>query len=100
MENLIRIFEPIVYVAIFLLAIIAARRLKLIGLWLLVLAALLTALQSILSIVLSSLLQSGHDNVKAFQERLQHVPFVIALIALFGFCALALGSKPEGKTNP
>jgi len=99
MVRFIQTFQPIVCLAILVVSIIAARRHRLAGLWILVLAAFLTALHSILYIVLSSLMHSGHDDLMVYWVGLQFVPFFIAAVALCGFFVLAFSAKRGEKTD-
>jgi len=92
-------FGPVVYFAILVLAIIAARRRRLLGLWVLVLAAFLAALYSIRHILLSPVSNSGSRVVMWCYMALEYVPFIIAFVALCGFLLLALNDRRGEKTN-
>jgi hypothetical protein len=91
-------FGPLVQLAILVIAIVAARRHRLAGLWLLAAAAAVMTLHSIANLVLSSLIASN-DRVMTFWIALQYVPFFAALVALCGWCVLAFsrarGEKPD-----
>ncbi len=99
MAHFIQTFQPILCLAILVVSIIAAWRHRLAGLWVLTLAAFLAATHSILYIVLSSLMHSGHDNLLVYWVGLQFVPFFIAAVALCGFLALAFTRNKGERTD-
>ena len=99
MAHFIQIFQPILCVAILVVSIIAAWRHRLAGLWVLALAALLAVTHSILYVVLSSLMHSGHDSLMVYWVGLQFVPFFIAAVALCGFLVLAFTTKRGERTD-
>src|SRR5215831_17045690 len=99
MSHFIQVFQPIVCLAILAVSIIAALRRRLAGLWIFVLAAFLAALHSVLYIVFSSLMHSGHDDLMVYWVGLQFVPFFIAAVVLFGFLVLAFSTKRGEKTD-
>ena len=80
-------------VAILLFAVIAARRYKLKGLWLLVLAALLAVLRDGLTMGSSAWVRGGHDNAMVNSAWLQYVPLVTMVIVLLGWLVLAFSRK-------
>jgi len=92
-------FRLVIQAAVLVVAVIAARRYKLKGLWILVAAALLAALQDVMDMAFSSLFHAGHDNVMVYWVRLQYVPFVIMLITICGWCVLAFSRKQGAKPD-
>jgi hypothetical protein len=92
-------FGVFVQLAILVIAIVAARRHRLSGLWLLAAAAAVMTLHSIANLVLSPSLIASNDRVMTFWISLQYVPFFAALVALCGWCVLAFsrarGEKPK-----
>jgi hypothetical protein len=99
MAHFIQTLYPVVCLAILVVSIIAARRHRLTGLWILVLAAFLAATHSVLYIAFSSLLHSGHDNIMVYWVGLQFVPLFIAAVALCGFFVLAFSAQRGEKTD-
>jgi hypothetical protein len=92
-------FRLAVEVAILLLAIIAARRNRLKGLWILVLAALLTVIHDALTMGSFTWSRSGHDDTMGATAWLQHIPLVTMVIVLFGWLVLAFSSRKGVKTS-
>jgi transposase len=76
---------------------IAARRYKLNGLWILVVAAFLAVFQDVMGMVSSPLISDGHDNVMAYSAWLQYLPWVIMALVLCGWCVLAFSHKQAAK---
>ena len=91
--------DLIVQVATLVVAVIAARRHAIRGLWILVLALLLTVALSITDLVFFLMIQAGHDAGMSYLEALGHVPLIIMVITLCGWCILAFcrkkGDKPD-----
>jgi hypothetical protein len=94
-------FRLAIQAAILVVAVIAARRYKLTGLWILVAAVFLAVFQDVMGLVSSSLISAGHENAMTYSAWLQYVPFVIMLITLCGWCVLAFsrkqGTKPDAS---
>jgi hypothetical protein len=90
-------FRLVVQAAVLLVAVIAARRYKLNGLWILVAAALLAVFQDIMGLVSYSLISAGHANPMVFSAWLQFVPFVTLVLVLCGWCVLAFSHKEGAK---
>jgi hypothetical protein len=91
-------FRLAIQAAILVVAVIAARRYKLTGLWILVAAALLAAFQDFMELVASSSISAGHDEVTTGLTWLQYLPWVTMVTALCGWCVLAFGHKQGAKT--
>lgn len=90
-------FRLVIQTAVLVVAVIAARRYKLKGLWILVAAALLAVLRDVMVMVSSSLIRAGNDNAMAYSASLQYVPFVTMVIGLCGWCVLAFSRKKGEK---
>ena len=86
-------FRVAVEAAILVFAVIAARRFKLKGLWLLVLAALLAVLQDGLAMGSSAWFHGGHDDAKVYSAWLQYAPLVTMVIVLLGWLVLAFSRR-------
>lgn len=91
-------FRLAIQAAVLVVAVIAARRYKLTGLWILVVAALLAVFQDVLGLVSSSLISAGHENAMTYSAWLQYVPWVTMVLVLCGWCVLAFGHKQGAKT--
>ena len=84
----------LVQLGIIVFAIIAARRHKLTGLWILVAAAVLTAFHVLANAVISAPFQIVlHDNVMGYLNALGYVYYAIMLIALGGWYCLAFNRR-------
>ncbi len=81
----------VLYLSIVLLAIIAARRYKLSGLWILAVAALVEFVQ----VVFNSLLASPWrpENFMNYVGIVGNLSYAAAFIAFVGWCMMAFGSK-------
>jgi hypothetical protein len=88
-------FGLLVQLAILVIAILAARRHRLAGLWLLAAATAVLTLHSIANLVLSPSLIANNDRIMTFWISLQYVPFFAALVALCGRCILAFSRRRE-----
>jgi phosphatidylglycerophosphate synthase len=86
-------FRLVIQAAILVVAVIAARRYKLTGLWILVVAAFVAVLQDVLGMVL---IRDGHDNSMTNLAWLQYIPWLTMILILCGWCVLAFGRK-QGK---
>ncbi len=99
LSHLVRWLGPCVQLAILIAAIVAARRHKLKGLWLLAGAAAGLAMHDIVNILLSPTTIADNATVMLWWIRFQYVPFFAALAALCGWCVLAFngvkGKKPD-----
>jgi hypothetical protein len=83
-------FRLVIQLAIIVFAVVAARRHKLKGLWILVGAAVLTAFHVVANIVISSPFQIvDHQNAMRYYGVLGYVYYAIMFIALCGWCVLA-----------
>jgi len=91
-------FRLVIHVAVLVLAVIAARRYKLTGLWILAVAVFLTVFQDLMGLVSSSLISAGHDNAITYSAWLQYVPWVTMILVLCGWCVLAFSHK-EGQKS-
>jgi hypothetical protein len=83
----------IIQAAIVAVAVIAARRYKLTGLWILAAAAFLVVFQDLMGMALSSSFRAGTENGTEFSAWLQYVPLVTMVLVLCGWCVLAFGRK-------
>jgi divalent metal cation (Fe/Co/Zn/Cd) transporter len=83
--------------AVLVVAVIAARRYNLTGLWILVAAVFLAVFQDVLGLVSSSLISAGHDNAMTYSAWLQYVPWVTMILVLCGWCVLAFSHKQGVK---
>jgi hypothetical protein len=90
-------FMLVIQAAIFVVAVIAARRYKLNGLWILVAAVFLAVFQDVMGLVTSSLISAGHENAMTDSAWLQYVPWVTMFLVLCGWCVLAFSRK---QANP
>ena len=90
-------FKLAIQAAVLVVAVIAARRYKLTGLWILVAAVCLAVFQDVMGLVSSSLVGSGHDNAITYSAWLQYVPWVAMILVLCGWCVLAFSHKQGAK---
>ena len=86
-------FRVAIEAAILVFAVIAARRYKLKGLWLLVLATLLAVLRDGLTMGFSAWFHGGHDDATVYSTWLQYFPFVTMVIVLLGWFVLAFSRR-------
>jgi len=86
-------FRLAIQAAVLVVAVIAARRYKLKGLWILVAAVFLAVFQDVMSLVSSSLISAGHESAMTYSAWLQYVPWVTMILALCGWCVLAFSRK-------
>jgi hypothetical protein len=91
-------FRLAIQAVVLVVAVIAARRYKLTGLWILAVAVFLAVFQDIMGLVASSLIGSGHDSAMAGLAWLQYVPWATMILVLCGWCVLAFGHKQGGRT--
>jgi hypothetical protein len=91
-------FRLLIQAAILVAAVIAARRYKLTGLWILVAAAFLAVFRDVMDMMFSSLLRAGHDNAMTYSAWLQYIPFVTMILVLCGWCVLAFSRKQGAKS--
>ncbi len=93
-------FRLAIQAAVLVVAVIAARRYKLNGLWILVAAVFLAVFQDVMGLVSSSLISAGHENAATYSAWLQYVPWMTMILVLCGWCVLAFshkqGAKPAG----
>lgn len=91
-------FRLAIQAAVLVVAVIAARRYKLPGLWILVVAVFLAVFQDVMGLVSSSLISAGHENAMTYSAWLQYIPWVTMILVLCGWCVLAFshrqGTKP------
>jgi divalent metal cation (Fe/Co/Zn/Cd) transporter len=94
-------FRLAIQAAVLVVAVIAARRYKLNGLWILVAAVFLAVFQDVMGLVSSSLISAGHENAMTYSAWLQYVPWVTMILVLCGWCVLAFsrkqGTKPDAS---
>jgi hypothetical protein len=90
-------FRLTIQAAVLVVAVIAARRYKLNGLWILVAAAFLAVFQDVMGLVSSSMISAGHDNATGYLAWLQYVPWVTMILVLCGWCVLAFSHKQGAK---
>ena len=92
-------FRLVIQAAVLVLAVIAARRYKLTGLWILVAAIFLGVFQTVMGLVSSSLISSGHDNAMIYSAWLQYIPWVAMILVLCGWCVLAFSHQQGTKQS-
>jgi hypothetical protein len=90
-------FRLAIQAAVLVVAVIAARRYKLNGLWILVAAIFLAVFQDVLSLLSSSLTGAGHENTLTYSAWLQYVPWVTLILVFCGWCVLAFSRKQGAK---
>ena len=83
--------------AVLVIAVVAARRYKLKGLWILAAAVFLAVFQEVMALVSFSLTSAGHESAMTFSAWLQYIPWVTLILALFGWCVLAFATKQRAK---
>jgi divalent metal cation (Fe/Co/Zn/Cd) transporter len=90
-------FRLAIQAAVLVIAVIAARRYKLNGLWILVAAVFLAVFQDVMVLVSSSLISAGRENAMTYSAWLQYVPWVTMILVLCGWCVLAFSHKQGAK---
>ena len=90
-------FRLAIQAAVLVVAVIAARRYKLNGLWILVAAVFVAVFQDIMGLVSSSLISAGHENAMSNAAWLQYLPWVTMILVLCGWCVLAFSRKQGVK---
>jgi hypothetical protein len=90
-------FRLAIQAAVLVVAVIAARRYKLNGLWILVAAGFLAVFQDVMGLVSSSLISAGHENAMTYSAWLQYIPWVTMILVLSGWCVLAFSHKGGAK---
>jgi divalent metal cation (Fe/Co/Zn/Cd) transporter len=90
-------FRLAIQAAVLVLAVIAARRYKLTGLWILAAAVFLAVFQDVMGLLSFSLISAGHDNAMTFSAWLQYVPWATLILVLCGWCVLAFSHKEGAK---
>jgi hypothetical protein len=90
----------VIQLAIVVFAVVAARRHKLSGLWILVGAAILSALHATANVIISSPFQIvDHENAMRYYTLLGYVYYSAMFIALGGWCVLAFAHEEEKKPD-
>ncbi|MGB7749499.1 MAG: hypothetical protein WBN75_19675 [Verrucomicrobiia bacterium] len=92
-------FRLAIQAAVLVVAVIAARRYKLNGLWILVAAVFLAVFQDVMGLVSSSLISAGHENAMTYSAWFQYVPWVTMILVLCGWCVLAFSRKQRTKPD-
>lgn len=92
-------FRLAIQAAVLVVAVIAARRYKLNGLWILVAAVFLAVFQDVMGLVSSSLISAGHENAMTYSAWFQYVPWVTMILVLCGWCVLAFSRKQWTKPD-
>lgn len=90
-------FRLVIQAAVLVIAVIAARRYKMNGLWILVAAVFLAVFQDVMNMVFSSLVRSGNDAAMNYSAWLQYVPWLTLILVLCGWCVLAFSHKQGVK---
>jgi divalent metal cation (Fe/Co/Zn/Cd) transporter len=90
-------FRLAIQAAVLVIAVIAARRYKLNGLWILVAAVFLTVFQDVMGLVSFSLISAGRESAMTNSAWLQYVPWVTMVLVLCGWCVLAFSRKQGAK---
>ena len=91
--------DLLVQVVTLIVAVIAARRHAIKGLWILVLSLLLAVLLNITDLVLFLMIRAGHNAGMSYLDALGHAPLVIMIVALCGWCFLAFCRRKGGKPD-
>ena len=86
-------FRLAIQTAVLVVAVIAARRYKLNGLWILVAAVFLAVFQDVMGLVSLSLIRAGHENAMIGSAWILYVPWVTMILVLCGWCVLAFGRR-------
>lgn len=92
-------FRLAIQAVVLVVAMIAARRYILTGLWILAVAVFLAVFQDVMGLVASSLVSAGHDEVTTGLTWLQYLPWVTMILVLCGWCVLAFGHKQGTKPS-
>jgi hypothetical protein len=94
--------EILVHLAIVAFAFLAAWRHRLTGIWILTGAAILALVQTVGWILIAPPLGVvGHENVIKYANALGYFRYAVAVVALCGWCLLALTRRPKaGQTAP
>jgi divalent metal cation (Fe/Co/Zn/Cd) transporter len=90
-------FMLAIQAAVLVVAVIAARRYKLTGLWILVAAVCLAVFQDVMGLISSSLISAGQNNAMTDSAWLQYIPWVTMILVLCGWCVLAFSHKEGAK---
>jgi hypothetical protein len=83
------VFQAVVLV----LAVIAARRYRLTGLWILAAAVFFAVFQDVMGLVPDS----GYQNALNYSAWVQYIPWVTMFLVLCGWCVLAFSHKRGAK---
>jgi hypothetical protein len=87
----------VIQAAVLVMAVLAARRYKLNGLWILAAAVFLAVLQDVMGLMSSSLISAGHENAVTYSAWLQYIPWVTMILVLCGWYVLAFSRKQGAK---
>lgn len=90
-------FRLVFQAAILMVAVVAARRYQLSGLWILVAAAFVAFFQDVMSLVSSASLAAGNDGSLNSFAWLQYVHLVTMALVFCGWCVLAFSHKQGAK---
>jgi len=82
---------------VLVVAVIAARRYKLSGLWILVAAVFLAVFQDVMGLMSSSWIGAGRENAMTYSAWLQYIPWLTMILVLCGWCVLAFSRKQGAK---
>jgi phosphatidylglycerophosphate synthase len=86
-------FRLVFQAVVLVVAVIAARRYRLTGLWLLVAAVFLAVFQDVMGLVAVS----GNEGAMTYSAWLQYIPWATMILVLCGWCVLAFSHKQGAK---
>jgi hypothetical protein len=86
-------FRLVFQAVVLVIAVIAARRYRLTGLWILAAAVLLAVFQDVMGLVSAY----GNVNAMTYSAWLQYIPWVTMILVLCGWCVLAFSHKQGAK---
>jgi len=86
-----------IQVVVLVIAVIAAKRYNLNGLWILVAAVFLAVFQDVVGLVSSSLTSAGNESAMTYSTWLKYIPWVTMILVLCGWCVLAFSRKQGAK---
>jgi hypothetical protein len=90
-------FRLVLQIIVLVIAVIAARRYQLKGLWFLVAAVFLTVFQDAFGMISALTYRAGNDNATLDWSWLAYLPYVTAVLVLCGWCVLAFSKKQGTK---
>ena len=85
------VIRLIIYFGIVVFALLAARRHKLTGLWILAGASIIGFIQNVINVMLSSPFR--HESIIKYADLLACLSYITMVAVLIGWCALAFSTK-------